>query len=250
MELHDAKKDIERKVLIDGYIDDAVKALNANTCNYDEIHVEQHLCEQSLQIGLTSVCQPYFENPQNLLNSTRAKFTVGAYVNYFLKLPATLGTEPVIALGNHDIFLPRDNFGFKEFLPKDILYDHELTGLSFIFQSQLSNSFRHSSFVHSIFNYEEKDYSLITVPIPNVCESGSLGVLFIICEELNAIPQDFENVSRIFCRLFSNWLSRYDECVATRCEKANANLTKVRIPVAAPQEAVAEKQKQESNVLH
>lgn len=105
-EVKEARKDIERKILIDTYIDDAVKALNSNTCDYNEVHVENHLCDQSLQKGLISVCQPFFTNPQNLLNSSRAKFTVGAYVDYFLKLPPRLNLEYADPVSSKEVLYP------------------------------------------------------------------------------------------------------------------------------------------------
>lgn len=231
IELDAAKKQAERKILIDGYIDDAIKALNLNTCNYGDTNVENHLCDQSLQLGLASVCQPYFTNPQNLLNSSKAKFTVGAYVNYFLKP----GSPTVFPQSDYDMFIPRDDLNFKSDLSKDILYNSSLTHLPFIFQSQFADTFRHERFIHSTFNDGIKDYSLITASIPTVCEDGSLGVLFIIAEALDSIPADIENVTQIFCRLYTNWLTRYNECIISRHQKLVEESRVVKVPVAPVQ---------------
>jgi hypothetical protein len=222
--LESATKDIERKILIDGYIDEAVKSLNSNTCNYNEFNAESHLCDQSLSNGLQSVYRPYFDNLQNLLVTPQAKFTVGAYLNYFLKLPAEFGKEPKDPLEDYDVFIPKDDFGFGNLFIKDILTNLTLTDLPFFFQHQFQDSFKHQRFIHNTFEANDKEYSLMTAPIPTVCEDGSTGVFFMISESLNNIPSDIDTVTLIFSRLFSNWLSKYNDCLDDRCSQMNSML--------------------------
>ena len=99
-----------------------------------------------------------------------------------------------------------------------------MVDLSFIFQVQFLDTFKHTRFVNSILNFQGKNYTFITSPIPTVCEDGSTGVFFMIFEEVSTLPPDFENLTNIFSRLFSNWLCRYNECISSRCEIENQRL--------------------------
>jgi hypothetical protein len=243
-QLIESTREIERKILIDGYIDDAIKSLNENTCNYNNVNVENHLCDQSVSLGLKSVCLPYVENPQNLLNTSKAKFAVGAYLNYFLKIAPSEAPGVPHLLEEKDLLVLRDDFGFDQFLSKEILTDPNLVDTAFNFQTQFRYTFNHAAFAHSPLHAGGKDYSIITAPIPTVCEDGPQGVFYIICEKLNSIPSDLENVTFIFCRLFTNWLSRYNDCMANKYDVMIDALTKKTIPVAEPQEVTAQKVKE------
>lgn len=230
-------KEVERKNIIDDYIDEAIKALNSNTCNYNNYNAGNHLCDQSIENGLKSVFHPFFNNPPNLLDTPKAKFTVGAYLDYFLLLPANFGQAIAQPTVDQNVFTSRDDFGFGQHLPKTILDNEGLIDLAFSFHTQFLDTFRHERFIKRDFPFNNSVYTLITAPIPTVCEDGSTGVFYLISEKLDQIPGDFENLCQIFGRLFSNWLTRYNECVISRCEEKNYELTNPGIQVAMPQHA-------------
>jgi hypothetical protein len=122
---------------------------------------------------------------------------------------------------DHNIFIPRDDLSLRSYFVKEHLTDPNLLGLSFYFQTQFLNSYKHDEFINERFTDGKQNFSIITAPIPTVCEDGSIGIFFIISEQLNSIPSDFENLCRIFGRLFSNWLSKYNDCIFSRCEQIN-----------------------------
>lgn len=239
IELKASEKEIERKVLINDYINDAIVSLNSNTCNYIERNIENHLCDQSVENGLKSIYQPFFDNPQNLLDTSKAKFTVGAYLNYFLVLPPEYGIRVADPVEEFNVFVPRDDFGMKGYFVKDILTNLDLMETSFSIQRQLLDSFKHEKLIHSELKVDEKIYSLITAPIPTVCEDGATGVFFMIAEKLNQLPSDIDNIAAIFGRLFSNWISKYGDCIINRCKVANDHLIATARPqIAAPKEVI------------
>ena len=223
-QLKESEKEIERKIIIDTYIEDAIKSLNSNTCNYIDTNIENHLCDTSIENGLKSIYQPYFGNPQNLLDTPKAKFTIGAYLDYILVLPAQFTQIQGNVTTDFKIIIPRDDFGFANYFAKDILTNQGMVDLSFIFQVQFLDTFKHTRFVNSVLNFQGKNYTFITSPIPTVCEDGSTGVFFMIFEEVSTLPPDFENLTNIFSRLFSNWLCRYNECILSRCQAENNRL--------------------------
>ncbi|MGN6341135.1 MAG: hypothetical protein ACTHML_09250 [Ginsengibacter sp.] len=232
-QLKETEKEVERKIIIDTYIEDAIKSLNSNTCNYIDINIDNHLCDTSIEIGLKSIFQPYFDNPQNLLDTPKAKFTVGAYLNWILKLPIDFGKIPSPPDRDFNIFIPRDDFQLRNSFDKDILKNSNLFDDAFLFQTQFLDTFKHTKFINSIILIGDKSYNFITSPIPTVCEDGSTGVFFMIFENVGRIPDDFENLTNIFSRLFSNWLSKYNECINDRCVNENNKLgqsSSVHIP--------------------
>ena len=54
-DLKNVQSDFKRKVTIDKYIDNSIKALNINTCNIHYGERDHHLCDQGLKEGLMSV---------------------------------------------------------------------------------------------------------------------------------------------------------------------------------------------------
>lgn len=237
IELNDRIKEVERKNIINDYIDDAIKALNSNTCNYQEGNAENFLCDQSVDIGLKAVFSPFFYNPQNILSTAKSRFTVGAYINSFRKLPVDYKTVPSIALSDHGVMIGRDDLNMGSFFIKDQLTDHNQRDLPFYFQTKIQDSYKHHRFIQEPLQLDDgRTFSLIIAPIPNVCEDAIIGVFFIISEFIPTIPSDFEDLVKIFGRLFSNWLSKYNDCVDKRCEQARTQLKTQ--PVITPPEVI------------
>lgn len=123
------------------------------------------------------------------------------------------------------VIVARDDFDFKGLIPNNIMKHEELVGASFHIQKQMQDSFNNESFVINDIIIGNKNYSLITSNIPTVCEDGSYGVVFILCEELTKTPEDSEAVFKIFNRLLCNWMSRYNECIEKRRTHLNENIT-------------------------
>jgi hypothetical protein len=235
MDLLTANKDIERKNLIDIYINEAIISLNTNTCIYTGSQADTNLCDQSVENGLRSLYSPFISNTPSILDTGLAKFTVGVYLDYYCTVPS----HPTAAIykeeWNQNVFILRDDFNIKNIFVSDMLENGTLINEGFAIQRHMLDSFKHRRFIHSQIEIGGKQYSLISAAVSDVCDSGSGGVLFIFSEVLNQVPPDLENVTTIFGRLFSNWLARYEECVRIRCIKKTDEL---RGSVTTPSEAL------------
>lgn len=126
---------------------------------------------------------------------------------------------------NPAVYLERDDLKFDTYIPQDILTKPKLQGTSFHLQHFFQDSIRHVAFrVNNITVYDQI-YTVITSPIPEICEEPlGQGVFFMISENIIP-PKDLANVTIIFNRLFANWLSRCLACMNERLWKHNQQLT-------------------------
>ncbi|WP_295123477.1 hypothetical protein [uncultured Chitinophaga sp.] len=222
-------RELKRKKILDTYIDEAVISLNSNTCTIQGAD-DTALCDKNIEDGMASVYKPFIQNPQYLLETPNARFTVGIHLDEFLKLPTSFPPNYLNAseVNGAKTFIARDDFNLRQWFPDNIMEDDDMIDLQFRFQTQFKDTFKHSKVISNPFIFSDTNLTLITCPIPLVCEipedtefyMRNNGVLFIVCEEI-ALPDDFSNVAIIFNRLFSNWLSKYDDCVGKRLERHN-----------------------------
>jgi len=209
-ELHTTQKNIARKRMIDGYIDTAIQSLNQQTCSLSQEAMDE-LCEQDIEDGLRSVIAPVIQLPNYLLDCSASDFTVGSHLKYSsVPPPGDNGQE---LCWYERTFLLRDDLDLGGFLCRDLLEDRDASGIRFELRNALHWTLNHREFHASTFCHEESEYTIITSPIPQVCEGEWLtGVLFIVVEQLDTLPEDLDRILLIFNRILGNWLSRYDEC--------------------------------------
>jgi len=208
-ELDSVKKDVARKRTIDGYIEAAIRSLNLQTCSLTQEQMND-LCERNIEDGLRSVIGPVIQLPNYILDCNRSDFTIGAYLVYSL-LPSDPNRHELDWVSN--IFVLRDDFGLGIYITPDLVDDQEASGTRFELRNALQKTHNHQKYFESVFPHEEADYTIVTSPIPQVCEGDYLtGVLFIVAKKLDSVPEDVERVLLIFGRILANWLSKYDDC--------------------------------------
>jgi len=209
-DLDELKKRYNRKVKIDEYIDKSIQSLNANTCPVVYMQPENQLCHQDLQAGLRNVIEDFIEKTHYFLDLDKSKFTVGVYLDNIYdpnSKPGDLNIE-------EKNFLFRDDLKLSDLIP-DPLYGIEKENEErFNFQTALIKSYNLSKYLCTKIVVSDKPITLISSPIPNVCENCPAdGVIFCVFEGHDLCPTDVENVLLIQGRILSNWVSKFNDCV-------------------------------------
>ena len=229
-QLEGVQKSLARKRAIDGYIDAAIQSLNVQTCSLTQERMNE-LCERDIEDGLHSVIGAVLQAPNHVLDTSGCDFTVGAYLNYS-SVPSESDNSDHL-LWNDAIFVLRDDLKLGESLYWNLLHDEEAEGISFDLRTALLWTNNHRKFRVAALKQEGSEFTIVTSPIPQVCEGEWLtGVLFIVSGKLDALPEDLERILLIFNRVLANWLSKYDDC--------NRNKLRSRIPDLAQAALAAE----------
>jgi len=229
-QLEGLQKSLARKRAIDGYIDAAIQSLNKQTCSLTQ-ELMTELCERDIEDGLRSVMGAVIQTPNYLMDTGGSDFTVGAYLNYS-SVPSRYDDAEHL-LWNDAIFVLRDDLDLGEFLYSNLIDDAGAEGISFDLRTSLQWTNNHRKFRVTTLEHDGGQFTMITSPIPQVCEGEWLtGVLFIVGGKLDALPEDLERILLIFNRVLANWLSKYDDC--------NRNKLRSRIPDLAQAALAAE----------
>lgn len=196
---------------ITGYVDTAISDLNNNTCN-NSIYYDNSLCDQDLEIGITKVLHSVIKRPDIFLNCICTKFSV------FANISCPYKTETGSASWKQRTFNLRDEFQMQEVFENSVsMAEKSEQGAMYTLYKTSKESSDQMSMCTNQFKHNGQDLKLITVSIPNVCETGSTGVLYLIYEgDEKNLPVDFEQYLKIFCRITTNWIAKYSECISTR----------------------------------
>lgn len=213
IELEKAKTEIRRKSVSYDYIDDAIVALNEQTCFFQG-SFENNLCDMGLVAGLQSVYKSIIQNAPNVLNTAGSKFSVGAHLKNVNHLP---GKPFGAVIGSPKTLILRDDFKLLIETPNDLLKSNQAVDFQFALQTQLNFTDRHAKFSTTTFEHEGTLYRIVAAPIPQICSNKYCeGSIFIICEDVPVVPNELENYLKILNSLFSNWLVKYQQCVSNR----------------------------------
>lgn len=209
-ELENVKKDVARKRAIDGYIDVAIQSLNVQTCSLTQEGMND-LCERDIKDGLRSVIGPLIDLPNYILDCSASDFTVGAYLQYSVAPSENNNITELTWV--EDAFVMRDDLELGQFFTSDLLYMMEVTGIQFELRNALQWAYNHDKFFTDTILHEEREYTIVASPVPQVCEGEqAIGVLFIIAEKLCELPEGLDKTLLIFNRILANWLSKYNDC--------------------------------------
>jgi hypothetical protein len=208
-ETENTKKELSRKTTIDIYIEEAIKTLNAKTCGLNNGD-HNHLCDTSLDDGIRNVLKHIISHTHYFLDCNLSKFSVFVH---FTKYP-NINNNFDIAYSSRTIML-RDDFNVVLNFKDDILENSTTTNFNLeIYQSALK-AYNHYKGISSTFEHF-KGQSMITSPIPAVCENSCNGLLFVIFDTNSKIPDDVWNIFLIFGRIASNYISKYEDCANSR----------------------------------
>jgi len=214
--LNELTSQLERKQTINGYIDKAIQSLNLQTCPLT-IEETNHLCDNSIDEGIKEVLQSIIQVPNYILDSNTSKFTVAVHLpNYPIKGSFNDHTYKYQLDWEDKTMILRDDFKIGKDLSDDILVDMYARGLKYQIQNGGRDTYNNGCLKETLIKEENKDFKLITSPIPAVCEDSTAGVLFLFCDKNVVRPVDLENTLLIFGRIMSNWISKYEECISNR----------------------------------
>jgi len=218
-DLKKVQSDFRRKVTIDKYIDNSIKALNINTCNIYYGERDHHLCDQGLKEGLMSVINDLIYRINHVLDSASSNYTVGVYFEGIAQKTPTYYVGSEVQYSNN-FFIFRDDIELSNKLPRDIHQSNQLTGITHSLQSQLSRAYNHNKFNSKCIDIKEIGHTSIVSPIQAICEADlPSGLLFIVVDDQIEIKKDLENILQIFGRIMSNWMDKYNNCVYDQFQK-------------------------------
>ena len=205
--LDEAKKQLSRRDVIAGYVNQSISALNEQTCAISSDD-ENALCKQAVLSGLGQVIEPLINRPQYLFDCNESQFTVACLVNY--KSSHTRDWTD-------DFIVFRDDFKIAGSLNTDLKDDCTARGHLIDLQKALQRCYNDSAFVCDSYSPQGSKLAIIASPIPMVCETGdSNGILLFVTNCGMNCPADLENTLRIFGRIIANWLAKYSDCIAAR----------------------------------
>ncbi|RUA28483.1 MAG: hypothetical protein DSY77_15975 [Bacteroidetes bacterium] len=220
------ESDFSRISLINDSIAKSLISLNAQTCQLEDqasglehLHdepVENKLCDQGLQNGLINLIQSFLKNLHNIVESGQSKFTVGIYLDWYNEIPKE-GSGSLGEYYKSGTFILKDDLNLGSEISSEIFNAEGLTGVSLEIQSWIKACFNNGKAQFHNKLRERNDLSIYANNIPVVCsEDDSSGVLFIVGDKMEDIPNDFNEVTRIHNRIISNWINKYNDCIRQR----------------------------------
>lgn len=215
-EMEEMTSDLNRKKTIDEYIDKSIQALNLHTCPLTSDDID-HLCDNPLDEGLGEVLCSVIQQPHYILDCSKSKFTIAIHLVWYPDKKPIAGTTNRFEISHvARTIVFRDDFNIADALQDDILEDLNSEGLVYEIHNAGRDTFNHVRMKETIVHNENQKLKLITAPIPQVCEGGKIGVLFLFCDECVCKPKDLENILLIFGRIVANWISKYEDCIKNR----------------------------------
>ena len=222
------EKSFSRQKIINEYINQTVKSLNDQTCSTN-VGSDPHMCDEELQVRLKDVLKPVITNTNTILDAYHVnKFTIGLHINFYRHEPQDYKKINLVETSNHNlridnwddiddkgIIMLRDDLNMEHTLiHKGLLESDYETQHSLEIKSAIHKSLVNVEFVNTKFTYEEKVFTMICSDMPMVCsDTDASGVMFIIIEGEYQPVEDLPYLLRIFNRVVSNYIYKYNECV-------------------------------------
>jgi len=218
-----------RKSLINEAIATSLVGLNEQTCELssrsgqyriEEEDITERMCEKDIEDGIMNLLQPLINNMHLILESFNSKFTVGAFLETIVtENPEQNGTEY-----QRGIYTIKDDLNLVNFLDRDLLDNQTLRDEKLEIQNILVSSRNNNRFEQKNININNDIFTIISSPIPLVCNDNYPDGLFIIIgQNIDNLPNDTGEIFKIFNRILANWISKYNECVHSRVLYKNEN---------------------------
>jgi hypothetical protein len=177
------------------------------------------------------VLNPILANTNIVLDAYEVnKFTIGIYLDDYRKEPASyseiniIGAETnMLSIDDWDpitdsgILVLRDDLNLaSKFLSKELLQNTQRDEALEV-ASAIQKSFNNITFIKQNFQIQGTNHTIVCSDIPLVCsDSEATGVLFFIIEGTYSPVVDLPYVLRIFTRITSNYVYKYDECLLSQ----------------------------------
>jgi hypothetical protein len=207
--LKDSESHLSRKTTIDTYIEESIQTLNAKTCGFKN-ELDNHLCDTSLDDGIRNVLKHIISHTHYFLDCNLSKFSIFIHFTHY----PSINNDFDISYSTKTILL-RDDYNISQNFKDDILQNAKTTEFNLeLYQAALSAYNHYGGLISEFVHFEGQ--SMITSPLPDVCENSCNGLLFVICDSAAKIPDDIWNIFLIFGRIASNYISKYEDCANTR----------------------------------
>ena len=203
-------RELNRAKRIFTYLDQAVEKLNAQTCSIAD--PENPLYDETVEHGIRELIEPLINRPHYILACDSDTFTVAARVGHSTHPDATDEWIEYFIVFRDDLDIENSIVGNQDQL--DAFSDLAATGMRFKLRNAMHSAFNHNEYNVRSFEHHDKCYTIVTAPIPLICETPDAGgVLCIITNCQFSCPVDMPDVLRIYGRLIANWLDKYSECI-------------------------------------
>lgn len=219
---------LERQKIINDYINQVIRKLNSQTCNIG-LYNDENLCDQELQVRLSDLLAPLIKNTNIILDSPKAQnVTLGVYLSFYRKFPRDpkelkyteledgrieLQHESYRFIADKGVIVLEDDLNLISFLPKDLLERSDAFGEALEIQSTIRRSINNNKFCIHYFESNNEKYAIVCSEMPEVCSEEPTGVMFIIIKHDCVYPHDLPYIFKIFNRLTSNYIYKYNSCI-------------------------------------
>ncbi len=216
--LANAESELVRRTRVFGYLDNSIRELNKQTCSVSFTD-KPSVCNESVEIGLKHLLAPLIEQPQYVLSCDSSNFSVAARLEHYSEKDGELHIEERIVFLRDDLKLtPVLSKGDRpSTYDKDAFNDLHATGLRLAIRNVMHQAYNANTYCAASVTDVDRNLSLISSPIPMVCDLGDAdGVLIIATDTPVVCPNDLPEVLQIYARLVANWISRHNECMAKK----------------------------------
>jgi hypothetical protein len=220
-------KSFARKSLINEAIASTLIGLNDQTCKLtnradpyyqDEEEISNRMCEKDIEDGILNLLNPYISNLHFILESFNSKYSVATYLrNIATENPSQNNVETMTG-----VYVIKDDLNLKNILQWDLVESNNLSAEKQEIQNILRLSKNNNRFEKGNFTFNGELFTLLSTPIPIVCDDNYPDGLFIVIgKNIDTYPNDTVEIFRIFNRILANWISKYNECVYSRINFKN-----------------------------
>lgn len=206
-----------RSGLINDAISKTIVGLNNQTCSLsarEEIdEITNKLCDKDVEEGLTQILTPLIAEIYTIIEDEDSEILIGTYFNDIAQDRAGDNSLPPSIPYYITV---KDDIGLKNRIPSTIVNDDSITGDLLKLQQIFETCLKNNRFVIQDIILFQESYKIVISPIPYVCdESDANGATMFILKNSD-FPKDFEKIIKIFNRLLSNWMYKYNSCVYSR----------------------------------
>lgn len=211
------EKNKGRSSLINDAISKTIVGLNNQTCSLsarEEIdEIANKLCDKDIEEGLTQILTPLITEIYTIIEEEDSDILIGTYFN---DIAQDRAGDSSIPPSTPYYITVKDDIGLKNKIPSTVVNDDSVTGDLLKLQQIFETCLKNNRFVIQDINLFQESFKIVVSPIPYVCkEDDANGATLFILKNAD-YPKDFERIMKIFNRLLSNWMYKYNSCVYSR----------------------------------
>jgi len=182
---------------------------------------DSSFCEKGLDNGLKSLLDPFLTTISQITETHGLQTSVAVFLQNMpqdWKEDETRRTRPT----QDELVTLRDDNIWNEHLLSALINNDTPKDWQLHIQQMKVRCFHNNRFEKNTITTPEGIYTILTNPIPVVCNENSvIGCLIIILKGDHSLPDDLNDVLKIYSRIISNWVSKYEECFYSRKKVVN-----------------------------